>query len=113
MDNALCVRMARGRVFEREALGMVARLRPLDLDAVFVKCLAFDDGEAVVVAKVEVLRVLARRVFDGHAALARLDRAVERLLDVFVDGVFGDGAREAGHEVGAEEILVEDQRAAA
>ena len=83
--------MTCGRVLECEALRVVARLRPFDLDAVRVERLAFDDGEAVVIAEVEIPLVIMRRALDGHAAFARLDRAVERLLDVFLDGIFGNG----------------------
>ena len=59
--------------------------------------LAAHDGQAIEVAQIKAATVLFSGVLDGHIARARSDFYAEALLQIPVDGVFGEFRREAGH----------------
>ena len=97
-------------VVEAEIVGLMAGLGVFDLAAVGVEGLAGHDGEAVVVAKLDIRFIKGRCLLDGHAAFAQGDGTVQIVFDMVVNRVAGNLRGEVGDEGLQEIVFVKNQR---
>ncbi len=101
--------MAGGIVLEAEIIRAVAGLGVFKHDPVSVVGLAADDGQTVVISKLQVFLIDLRHLLHGHHPLAGHDRHAQLLLQIGVDGIFRDLLRKSGDGFLQKIVVIQDQ----
>lgn len=79
-------------------------------DPVTVVGVAADDGQAVVVMKLQIFLIDLRHLFHGHDPFAGDDRDMKDLLDIIIDGILRNLFCKSPDHIFEKIIVIEDQR---